>query len=80
MFTLDFDSTPASAFLHGFVKGLAAPVSIYHVEHAPPVPSYTPVIYQRTSTCNVMQRNFGIVGGRLSRLTDARQEALTADN
>jgi hypothetical protein len=42
MFVIDFKKTPRQAFLHGFVKGLAAPVMLYHSEPAPglPLPMY----------------------------------------
>ena len=37
MFILDFDSDSPRAFVHGFIKGLAAPVCLYHSEALPKV-------------------------------------------
>lgn len=51
MFILNFDSSATKAFAHGFVKGLAAPVMLYHNEYAPPLPivQYLPVSNVTTS-------------------------------
>lgn len=35
MFIIDFQSDDREALVHGFLKGLAAPVMIYHSEAAP---------------------------------------------
>ena len=35
MFILDFDKDARQAFAHGFLKGLAAPASLYHSETLP---------------------------------------------
>lgn len=40
MFVIDFENSPAAAFWNGFIKGMAAPVSLYHNEPAPGIPSY----------------------------------------
>jgi len=37
MFIIDFNSDRKRAFLHGLVKGLAAPVCLYHGEVLPQV-------------------------------------------
>lgn len=37
MFIIDFNSDRKRAFLHGLVKGLAAPVCLYHAEALPPI-------------------------------------------
>ena len=37
MFIIDFNSDRKRAFLHGLVKGLAAPVCLYHGEALPQV-------------------------------------------
>ncbi len=37
MFIIDFNSNSRSAFWHGFVKGLAAPVCLYHSEALPAI-------------------------------------------
>lgn len=37
MFILDFSSDKRSAFLHGLLKGMAAPVSLSHSEPLPQV-------------------------------------------
>lgn len=42
MFLIDFENTPGQAFLHGLVKGLAAPTNLYHTESFPAIPK---VIY-----------------------------------
>lgn len=39
MFLIDFHQTNRKALLHGFVKGLGAPVLLYHREPVPPVPA-----------------------------------------
>lgn len=52
MFVIDFDATPAKSFMHGFTKGLAAPVMLYHAETAPTIPSIEPVrVGGRKSQC-----------------------------
>ncbi len=38
MYILDFENSPHQAFLHGFAKGLAAPVCLYHIEPPPVIP------------------------------------------
>lgn len=37
MFILDFNKDARQAFAHGFLKGLAAPTSLYHAETLPSV-------------------------------------------
>ena len=38
MYLLNFKDSPQQSFAHGFLKGLAAPVMLFHSEAAPPVP------------------------------------------
>lgn len=75
MFILDFDKKPSAAFMHGFVKGLAAPVSLFHHEEAPAVPEVTPIASPRIGVQQAMARNWVRVGTTFYRLIDELQKA-----
>jgi hypothetical protein len=75
MFILDFDRKPSAAFVHGFVKGLAAPVNLYHNEAAPAVPEVVPIASPRIGVRQAMERNWGRVGATFSSLIDELQKA-----
>lgn len=65
MFILDLHSTPKNAFLHGFVKGLAAPVTLYHSEPAPGLPDIRPVAVESVGAATWMRRDWMRVGADL---------------
>jgi hypothetical protein len=49
MFLIDFNSTKKEAFTHGLLKGLAAPVLLFHTERVPTPPEFKelePATYQ----------------------------------
>lgn len=43
MFMLNFDRSPRSAFAHGLIRGMAAPVHLWHEVPPPPVPQVQPL-------------------------------------
>ncbi len=43
MFLIDFRLPAHRAFMHGFMKGLGAPVLLFHTEMAPDVPLVSPL-------------------------------------
>lgn len=43
MFTLNLNHSRRNAFAHGFLKGLAAPLMLYHKESAPALPDFVQI-------------------------------------
>lgn len=74
MFILDFDSTATRAFLHGFVKGLAAPVSLYHVENQPDAPRFPQVVAPSYDVQTAMQKDWTRIGTDFQKVIDERTE------
>lgn len=86
MFLLDFDATPAKAFAHGFVKGLGAPVVLYHMESAPVLPTIAYLSAPTTSFEHELAADWRRVGADLQNVisrhgqTPTEQTACTEKN
>lgn len=65
MFLLDFRRAPAQAFRHGFLKGLAAPVLLFHAEPLPPAAIVAPVAMPERSDREALAGDWRRVGGDL---------------
>lgn len=70
MFVIDFDRSHRQAFFHGFVKGMAAPVMLYHAEQAPAVPYVTYLEAPNTSVGQTLAADWWRIGGDLQRVID----------
>jgi hypothetical protein len=65
MFLIDFQQSPRRAFLHGFLKGLAAPVMLFHAEAPLALPSITPLPVRRVSDAEALAGDWRRVGADL---------------
>lgn len=65
MFLIDFKRTPPQAFRHGFLKGLAAPVMVFHAELLPDIPAIAPVPLPARSDREALAGDWRRVGGDL---------------
>lgn len=82
MYLIDFDSTPAKAFLHGVMKGMAAPVMLYHREPAPAIPKV--LIKPQANKLSVQQQlanDWLKIGGDLAAVMErhAEESHMTTD-
>lgn len=68
MFLIDFDATPTKALVHGFVKGLGAPVVLYHMEPAPVLPAITYLSAPTTSLDQELASDWRRVGADLQNV------------
>ncbi|TXH38826.1 MAG: hypothetical protein E6Q94_01620 [Burkholderiaceae bacterium] len=73
MYVIDLDSTAKDAFVHGFVKGLAAPVCLYHSEPLPKLANVMTVVYHPHSPKQDMARSWAAVGEDLRKVISVRQ-------
>ena len=62
MFIIDFKNGPARAFMHGFMKGLASPVVLYHVESAPAIPKISYVYPSNTTIAEAIAGDWQRIG------------------
>lgn len=74
MFLIDFQRTPAQAFRHGFLKGLAAPVMLFHTE-ALSLPAVAPLVTPLRSDSEALAGDWRRVGGDLRRAIARHGEA-----
>lgn len=73
MYFIDLDSTAKDAFAHGFVKGLAAPVCIYHSEPVPKLAEVTTVVYHSRAPMQGMAQSWESVGNGLRKASGVWQ-------
>lgn len=73
MFVIDLGSTAKDAFVHGFVKGLAAPVCLFHSEPLPKLVDVMTVVYQADSPAQRMAQSWSAVGNDMRKVTGVRQ-------
>lgn len=65
MFLIDFKRTPTQAFRHGFLKGLAAPVMLFHVEALSPPRLVPPVPMPERTDAEALAADWRRVGSDL---------------
>ncbi len=70
MFVIDFNATPAQSFAQGFIKGLAAPVMLYHVETAPEAPHISPIQAPPRLSCDALAGDWCKIGRDLRAVID----------
>ena len=70
MFILDFNRTASQAFAHGFLKGLAAPVMLYHVEPSPTIKLVEFVMYPTLPTDRVLAGDWHRIGVDLNSVIE----------
>lgn len=62
MFTLNFSKPPREAFRLGFLKGMAAPALLYHVEPLPVLPEVMTVSAPSYPVSQAMARDWAALG------------------
>ncbi|MDR0380358.1 MAG: hypothetical protein LBI62_10545 [Candidatus Accumulibacter sp.] len=75
MFTLNFKHTSRQAFFHGFMKGMAAPVMLYHFEQALPIPAVERIQSDVKSVKEALSRDWARVGNDMRAAIDSYVEA-----
>jgi hypothetical protein len=78
MFVLDFTSTRRKAFAHGFLKGLAAPAYLYHLEEAPSLPPVMMVTPPRVSAADALAHDWLAIGGDMKKVIEQHGQAYKA--
>ena len=73
MFVIDLDSTAKDAFVHGFVKGLAAPACLYHSEPLPKLVDVATVVCKAETPTQRMANSWRSVGDDMRKVTGVRQ-------
>lgn len=74
MFLIDFHHTPQQAFFHGFLKGLSAPVMLFHAEPAPGVPPIGSVMLSTVSPGQSLADDWRRIGADLSAVISRHGE------
>lgn len=62
MFIINFKRTPEQSFRHGFLKGLAAPMMLFHVEELPAPTVVGPVTLMNRSDAEALAGDWRKVG------------------
>lgn len=75
MFVLDFKHTSRQAFFHGIMKGMAAPLMLYHVEPALHIPAPAPIRPCMPSVKDALVRDWARVGDDMYAALDAHAKA-----
>lgn len=76
MFVLDFDADSKQAFTHGFVKGLAAPVCLFHSEPAPKPRIIPPLVrVGHASVREAMRADWQKVGNHIRGAMNEHQKS-----
>jgi len=75
MFLIDFKHRQSQAFLHGFVKGLAAPIMLFNVEGAPGIPRVDPVALPQRTDREALAGDWRRVGDDLRAVITRHGEA-----
>jgi hypothetical protein len=78
MFILDFNTDTFRALRHGFLKGLAAPVSLHHTESVPKV--RVNYVHPQTadSACEAMRSDWVKIGRDLQGVIENEQKSKQA--
>lgn len=77
MFLIDFRKTPKEAFFHGFVKGLGAPVLLFHNEMAPGVPLVFQVSAPSIPIGQALVGDWYRIGGDMRTVVARHQEEIS---
>ena len=78
MFILDFDADGKQAFKHGFLKGLAAPVCLFHSEPAPKARVVLPLVrVGRANARDALRSDWQKVGNHIRGAMNEHQKTLT---
>ena len=75
MFLIDFNQTSVQAFAHGFLKGLAAPVMLYHREPAPSIPAPVILTLPPADTAASLASDWMRISNDLARVVQRHGEA-----
>ena len=70
MFTLDFRGGRRRALAHGFLKGLAAPVMLYHLEDAPSIPQFVEIKPPNYSIAEALAGDWVRIGKDMSKVIE----------
>jgi hypothetical protein len=75
VFVLDFKHTSRQAFFHGVMKGMAAPMMLYHVEQFPFIPAPEPIRSDIESASAALARDWARVGDDMRAAIDFHVKA-----
>lgn len=78
MFLIDFNHSRKKAFVHGFVKGLAAPVMLFHFEYAPVVPQVPYLMPTTMPIHDVLANDWLRIGEDMTRVIERHGKATEA--
>lgn len=78
MFLLDFSLPPSKAFARGFLKGMAAPAYLYHVEDEPALPQAMMLTVSQTSVADSLSSDWRTVGLDFDKVIDSYGKEATA--
>lgn len=74
---IDFNDSKAGALAHGFLKGLAAPVMLFHTEAAPKVPPVTFLQPVMRSDFESMQHDWKMIGSDMQSVVKRYEQNQT---
>lgn len=77
MFIIDFKSSAFEAFTHGWIKGLAAPVMLFHRETAPSIPPVQYIDPRKQFAANSMEGDWHRILGDVNRVISNNVPAKT---
>lgn len=78
MFVIDFKLSRKQAFSHGFLKGLAAPVMLYHAEAAPDLPAANYVVLPSVSPAQAIAGDWMRIGSDMQNVIKKHADAKAA--
>lgn len=78
MYLIDFNCSRKKAFAHGFMKGLAAPVMLFHFENAPSLPQVQYIMPTTTPVSDVLANDWRRIGDDMARVIERHDKATKA--
>jgi hypothetical protein len=75
VFVLNFKHTSRQAFFHGFMKGLAAPAMLYHLEQAQLISEIESIRPETLSVMEALARDWARVGDDMRVVLDSYGKA-----
>lgn len=73
MLIIDFNQSAVQAFEHGFLKGMAAPVMLFHSESAPEIPQYVTVVAPDTPLRQSLLGDWYRIGDDMKKVISSHQ-------
>lgn len=80
MYVIDFRNSRRKAFAHGFMKGLAAPVMLFHSEQAPALPQVQYLVPPTTPIHDVIASDWRRIGADIARVIERHGKTAEASS